>query len=288
MTFGAVQRLADGLAQHEVGGEKPHRLPGCGTHRRLAEPAHQAVQDRLRRLVRGHDPGCDAERPGGGGDQQRARARRVVGEIGGRELVLDQQVRGRIVRHAQQGFRQHHEGEALLGRERVLVQEILHPAEPAGPRPDRRDVAPRAVINARLRLGGPRRFREQLCSERHVIGRVSRAERREVRPGHGPIVAQRARQRDEAAAERPSTLPLVGRVASEASGVGVGVWRHGLAVTPRPPPRPPSVADPPHKGEGKETTAAGSRAGRADRAPARRFPDRRAPIGSTRAESRRQ
>ena len=46
---------------------------------------------------------------------------------------------------------------------------------------------------------------------------------------------------------------LVGRVASEASGVGVEVWRRESAISQLPPPRLPALrlaSDPPHKGRG--------------------------------------
>ena len=57
--------------------------------------------------------------------------RLVMGEIALAELVLDQPVGGRGVGHAQERLGQHHEGEPLLGRERVFPQHLLDAAEPA-------------------------------------------------------------------------------------------------------------------------------------------------------------
>ena len=73
------------------------------------------------------------------------------GEVALAELVLDQPVGGRGVGHAQQRLGQHHEGEALVGRQRIFAQQILDAAEPArlasgSPRSSRvaRVVDPRA------------------------------------------------------------------------------------------------------------------------------------------------
>ena len=71
------------------------------------------------------------ERPGRGRHQKRARMRLVMRPVAGRELVLDQAVGGGGVGHAQQRLGQHHQREALLGRERIGVQEILDAAEAA-------------------------------------------------------------------------------------------------------------------------------------------------------------
>ena len=59
--------------------------------------------------------------------------------VAGRKLVLDQPVGGRGIGHAQQRLGQHHQGEALLGGERIFAQEVLDPAEPAALGPDRLD-----------------------------------------------------------------------------------------------------------------------------------------------------
>ena len=105
------------------------------------------------------------ERPGRGRDQQRVRFHLVVGPVAGRELVLDQPVGGRRIRHAQQRLGQHHQGEALAGGERVFAQEILDAAEPAGFGPDRLDQPRRARIDARFGGGRARRLRQEAAAD---------------------------------------------------------------------------------------------------------------------------
>ena len=77
------------------------------------------------------------------------------------ELVLDQPVGGRGIRHAQQRLGQHHQREALLGRERIVAQEILDAAEPAGMGADRLDQPRGARVDARLGRGVARRRGQQ-------------------------------------------------------------------------------------------------------------------------------
>ena len=120
------------------------------------------------------DAGGDAERPGRGRDQERAATRSAVRPVAGRELVLDQPVGGRGVRHAQQRLGQHHQRQPLLGRERIGVQEILDAAEAAGMGADALDQPPGAGIDARLgvsvaRCRGQQRGRQRLVRRR--IGR---------------------------------------------------------------------------------------------------------------------
>ena len=89
---GARQRLLDGLAEHEMRAEQPHRLPGRDPHRRQAEPLHDAVDDAVRRLAGLDDARGEPERPGRGRDQERAgafglatsRRRRACPRSGGR------------------------------------------------------------------------------------------------------------------------------------------------------------------------------------------------------------
>ena len=177
------QRLANGLAEHEMRAHEPHRLPRGGAHRRAAEPAHQAMENALRRLVGGDDPRRNAERPGRGRHQQGRRMHRVVGEVAGRQLVLDEVVRGRVVGHPQQRLGEDHQGEPLLGRERELVEEILDaadPADPAGLGADRRDQRAGAGIDASLGLRPRRGGAEKPRGEILIGRRIGRAERRDA------------------------------------------------------------------------------------------------------------
>ncbi len=67
-----------------------------------------------------------------------------------RELVLDELVGGAGVRHAQQRFRQHHQRQPFLGRERELAQHVLDAAERIVIGPDRLDQPRRRAIDALL------------------------------------------------------------------------------------------------------------------------------------------
>ena len=70
---GPIKRLLDGLAQHEVGAEQPHRLAGRGAHRRQAETLDQRFKNRIRGFARLDDAGGDAKGPGRGRHQERIR-----------------------------------------------------------------------------------------------------------------------------------------------------------------------------------------------------------------------
>ena len=151
MAARARQRLLDGLAEHEMRADQPHRLPRRRAHRRQAEAADDGVEDRFRRLARMNDAGGDAERPRRGRDQDRGRFDVAVEPAAGGELVLDQPVRGRGVGHAQQRLGQHHQREPLFGRERIGVQKILDAAEAGRLGADRLDQPPRAGVDAASR-----------------------------------------------------------------------------------------------------------------------------------------
>ncbi len=75
----------------------------------------------------------------------------AVEPTAGGKLVLDQPVGGGGIGHAQKRFRQHHQRQALLGRERIGVEKILDAAEAAGPGPDRLDEASGARVDPRFR-----------------------------------------------------------------------------------------------------------------------------------------
>ena len=76
-----------------------------------------------------------------------------VSPVAGGKLVLDQPVRRRGVRDAQQRLGQHHQGEAFLGGKRVGVEKVLDPAKTAGPGADRFDQPPGAGVDALVRFG---------------------------------------------------------------------------------------------------------------------------------------
>ncbi len=168
-----MQRLVDGLPEHEMRAEEPHRLPRRRAHRGQAEPPHDAVEDRLRRLAGMDDAGGDAERPGRGRDQERGRFHVAVAPTAGGELVLDQPIGGRGVGHAQQRLGQHHERQPLLGRQRIGVQKLLDAAEPAGLGADGFDQSLRAGIDAAIRGSATTRVGKQ-TRRQLVVGRCER------------------------------------------------------------------------------------------------------------------
>jgi len=170
----ARQRFRNGLAEHEMRADEPHRLSRRRAQRRQAEPLDDRIEDRLRRLARMDHPGGDAERPGRGRNEQRRRFDVAVKPAAGGELVLDQPVGGGGVGHAQQRLGEHHQGQAFLGGKRVGVEKVLdaaEAAEAAGPGADRLDQRPRAYVDAPLGGGiaagiGEERRRQRLVGRR--------------------------------------------------------------------------------------------------------------------------
>ena len=174
-----------------MGAEQTHGLAGGGTHGRQPDAAGQAFQDGVGGFARMDQARGNAKRPGRGRDQERTGFQVRVRPVAGGELVLDQPVGGCGIRNAQQRLRQHHEGEPLLGRQRIGVQEILDAADAAGASADRLDQADGERVDPRLggriaRLLQPRR------RKRFVRGRKRGPERRNggacgriLRVGHG-------------------------------------------------------------------------------------------------------
>ena len=71
----------------------------------------------------------------------------TVEPAAGGKLVLDQPVRRRGIRHAQQRLGQHHERQPFAGGERVGVEKILDAAEPGRFGADRFDQFFRACVD---------------------------------------------------------------------------------------------------------------------------------------------
>ncbi len=157
-------------------GQEPHRLAGGRAHGGEAQPLDETFQDRIRALAGMDDARGDAERPSRRGNEQRIRFDVVGGPIAGRKLVLDQPIGGGGIGHPQQRLRQHHEGKPLLGGQRIGMEEVLDPAEPAGFGPDARDEAGRMRVNSPLGVGRAGRLSEQRGRQRLVGRRVGRRE----------------------------------------------------------------------------------------------------------------
>jgi hypothetical protein len=158
----------------------------AGAHGREAEPLGELSQDALRRL-----PGLDDPRvmPSAQAEAETRKASDldlVAGEIALAQLVLDELVGGGGIRHPQQGLGQHHEGQALLGGERVFPQHLLHaPEAPAlGAIASMRR---RGAIDARLAL------RERGARSRAPAMRVVLGVGREGGRGAGGMAGPRLR-----------------------------------------------------------------------------------------------
>ena len=150
VTACARQGFVDGLAKYEMPADQPHGLPGGGAQGGQAETFDDGVEDGLGRLARMDDARRDPKRPGGSRDQERRGFDVAVEPAAGGELIFDQPVGGSGIGHAQQRLGEDHQSEALLGRERIGVQEILDAAEAAGSGANRLDEAARAGIDAAL------------------------------------------------------------------------------------------------------------------------------------------
>ena len=99
----------------------------------------------------------------------------MMREIPRLETVGEQPVERRVVRHAQQRFRQRHDREPLARGEREFVQKVLDAADPAAPRPRQSEQFARQI----LRRGGDLRAgfrREQVLRKRLVGRRIGRGE----------------------------------------------------------------------------------------------------------------
>jgi hypothetical protein len=129
MTLHAVERGLDGLSEHEMAAHQPHRLTRRRAHRGRAKTPRQSPDGTLRRLAGPNHARRGAERPRRGVDEEGAGARFVVDEIALAELVLDEAVGGVRIGHAQQRFRQHHQRQTFLRRQRELAQQIVDTAE---------------------------------------------------------------------------------------------------------------------------------------------------------------
>src|SRR6516225_7579123 len=80
------------------------------------------------------------------------------------------------IAHAQQRLRQHHEGEALLGGQRIGVQEILDAAESPGPGPDPLDETPCIRVDSPFGVADAGGLTEQSGRDRLVGRRIGSAE----------------------------------------------------------------------------------------------------------------
>ena len=99
----------------------------------------------------------------------------MMREIPRPETVGEQPVERRVVRHAQQRFRQRHHREPLARGEREFVQEVLDAADPAAPRAHQSEQFSREVLRRGGDLGAGFR-RKQILRKRLVGRRIGRGE----------------------------------------------------------------------------------------------------------------
>ena len=123
----AIQRLVDGLAQHELAAHFTHRAAGRGADHRFTQSAQRTAQgaDDARLIVVQHLAG-QHQRPGRGVDQRRRGLAQMAAPVGRRDLVFDQGVDGHLVGDAQHRLGQAHQGDAFAGRQPVFRQEMFH------------------------------------------------------------------------------------------------------------------------------------------------------------------
>ena len=169
----------DGLAQNKMAAHQPHRLPCGGAHRGHAEPLCQPADGALRGFAGLDHARRHPERPGGGVDEEGAGFGLVMEEIALAELVLDELVGGAGVRHAQQGFRQHHQRQALLGGEREFAQHVLDAAEPVVIGSDGADQARCGAVDPGVLFRAQSRGGEKPGRDGAVVGGIRRFEGRE-------------------------------------------------------------------------------------------------------------
>ena len=101
-------------------------------------------------------------------------------EIALPELVLDELVGGAGVGHAQQRFRQHHQRQTFLGRQRELPQHVFHPAEPVIIGADGFDQPRCGAIDTRLLRAIQPRALKQAAGHGAIVACVGGAEGRSL------------------------------------------------------------------------------------------------------------
>jgi len=132
----AIERLADGFAQHEMMAQKPHGLLGRGPDRRHAHALDQPAHHPFGRFTGIDHPRRHRQRPGRGRDEPGVAMGLVVAPAALLELVFDQPVLGQRIGDAEQCLGQHHQRQPFPGRQPVFTQEILDPAHLARVRAD--------------------------------------------------------------------------------------------------------------------------------------------------------
>ena len=102
----------------------------------------------------------------------------MVHEVALTELVLNELVGGAAIRYPQQGFREHHQREPLLGRERELAKHVLDAAEPVVVGAYRIDQTRRVGVDPLVLFGAKVSGLEKPRRDHAIVRRVQRIEGR--------------------------------------------------------------------------------------------------------------
>ena len=223
MRGAARQRLLDGLARAR-NGSRAAAWPGGWRTRTAGRPSRLASSWRMPSgvswlpMTRAETPSAQAEA------ETRSAPDRTAWPAKSPAASLSSMRRSAVagIRHAQQRFGQHHEGEALAGRERVFVEEILDIADagdaaggagadrrrPAGRRGDRCAPRHRAYNGAAVEEFG----RELLVRRR--IGRAEQDSTGHLRRGIVRVHRRHSRPAAYIGVPRASSCPLLPACAS--------------------------------------------------------------------------
>ena len=169
----ALAGAFDAGAEHEMPPHLAHGLGHRAAHQRLAQPLDHLVQGQAQPgFVFGRDDLAGQQQcPGRGIDQRRPGVAEVFAPVARRNLVLDQVVDGGIVRHAQQRFREAHQGHALAGSEAVLGKKIFHHARIRAGAYPAHEIR-RHFADAFALLQGERRRGAQAVDDLRLVGQV--------------------------------------------------------------------------------------------------------------------
>ena len=176
--LGALHRLFNGFAQHEVAPHLLHRPRHCRSDHRLAQALYRRFQmaDNARLAFIQHFP-RQHQGPGRSIDQRRGRLAQMPPPVRGRDLVLDQRIHRIGIRHPQQSLGQTHQRNAFVGRKPVLGQKNLHQprlgaAADAAHEIRARCGDPRALGGIHPGLGDQRRHQNRLIAQRITLNHI--------------------------------------------------------------------------------------------------------------------
>ena len=102
----------------------------------------------------------------------------MVHEVALAEPVLDEAVGGAGIGHPQQRLREHHQGQALFGRQREFAQHVLDAAERIVIAPDRLDQPCGGAVDPFVLRGAQSGRLQQPGRDDAIIRRIGRLEGR--------------------------------------------------------------------------------------------------------------